>query len=84
MRVGAFIHHRQRSSYYNRTVGEQECLIARNLEDGTEAWKVTEPTKWHDMLSGTGPRSTPTIHDGKIYSFSNGLACVEASNGSVN
>ena len=67
-------------------VGEQESLIARNLEDGTEAWKVTEPTKWHDMLSGTGPRSTPTIHDGKIYSlFSNGLlACVEASNGSVN
>jgi len=67
-------------------VGEQESLIARNLEDGTEAWKLTEPTKWHDMLSGTGPRSTPTIHDGKIYSlFSNGLlACVEASNGSVN
>ena len=40
-------------------VGEQESLIARNLEDGTEAWKVTEPTKWHDMLSGTGPRSPP-------------------------
>ena len=67
-------------------VGEQESLIARNLEDGTETWRVTEPTKWHDMLSGTGPRSTPTVHDGKIYSlFSNGLlACVEASNGSVN
>ena len=67
-------------------VGEQESLIARNLEGGTEAWKVTLATKWHDMLSGTGPRSTPTIHDGKIYSlFSNGLlACVEASNGSVN
>ena len=67
-------------------VGEQESLIARSLGDGTEQWKVNEPTKWYDMLSGTGPRSTPTIHDGKIYSlFSNGrLACVEASNGSIN
>ena len=67
-------------------VGEQESLIARSLGDGTEQWKVNEPTKSYDMLSGTGPRSTPTIHDGKIYSlFSNGrLACVEASNGSIN
>ena len=54
-------------------VGENESIIARNLDNGTEAWKVTEPTRWHDMLSGTGPRSTPTLHNGKIYAlFSNG------------
>ena len=65
--------------------GMQECLTARSLDDGRIEWKVTEPTKWHDILSGTGPRSTPTIHSDKIYSlFSNGrLACVEASNGKV-
>ena len=66
-------------------VGENESLIARNLDDGTEAWKVTEPTRWHDMLSGTGPRSTPTLHNGKIYAlFSNGrLSCIEASTGKI-
>ena len=47
-------------------IGTNETLIARNLEDGTEEWKVIEQTKWHDMLSGTGPRSTPTLHKGKI------------------
>ena len=66
-------------------VGENESLIARNLDDGTEAWKVTEPTRWHDMLSGTGPRSTPTLQNGKIYAlFSNGrLYCIEASTGKI-
>ena len=36
--------------------GMQECLTARSLDDGRIEWKVTEPTKWHDILSGTGPR----------------------------
>ena len=61
----------------------QEILIARNFDDGAEIWRLAEKTKWHDMLSGTGPRSTPTLHNGKIYAlFSNGrLSCVDASTG---
>ena len=62
---------------------DQEILIARNFDDGAEIWRLAEKTKWHDMLSGTGPRSTPTLHNGKIYAlFSNGrLSCVDASTG---
>ena len=45
---------------------DQEILISRNFDDGQEAWRVAEGTKWYDMLSGTGPRSTPTLHNGKI------------------
>ena len=65
---------------------EQEILIARSFDDGTEVWRVEEETKWHDMLSGTGPRSTPTLYNGKIYTlFSNGrLSCVEANTGKAN
>ena len=64
---------------------DQEILIARSFEDGQEAWRVTEKTKWHDMLSGTGPRSTPTLHNGKLYTlFSHGkLSRVDANSGNV-
>ena len=64
---------------------DQEILIARSFEDGQEAWRVAEKTKWHDMLSGTGPRSTPTLHNGKLYTlFSHGkLSRVDASSGNV-
>ena len=63
--------------------GNQEVLIARSLDDGRTLWKVTETTKWHDMMSGTGPRSTPTLHQGKVYVlFSNGrLSSVDANSG---
>jgi outer membrane protein assembly factor BamB len=64
---------------------DQEILIARSFDDGAEVWRLAEKTKWHDMLSGTGPRSTPTLHNGKIYAlFSNGrLSCVDASTGKI-
>ena len=64
---------------------DQEILIARSFDDGAETWRVAEKTKWHDMLSGTGPRSTPTLHNGKIYAlFSHGkLSRVDAYSGNV-
>jgi len=64
---------------------DQEILIARSFDDGQEAWRVAEKAKWHDMLSGTGPRSTPTLHNGKLYTlFSHGkLSRVDANSGNV-
>ena len=63
--------------------GEKEILIARKLEDGSEIWKLAEKTKWYDMMSGEGPRSTPTLHEGKLYAlFSNGvLTSADANTG---
>ena len=63
--------------------GEKEILIARKLEDGSEIWRLAEKTKWYDMMSGEGPRSTPTLHEGKLYAlFSNGiLTCADANTG---
>jgi len=66
-------------------VGEKECLIARKLQSGEEVWRVEKDTKWDDMMSGIGPRSTPTLSDGCLYTlFSNGvLAKILAKNGQV-
>ena len=53
------------------------------MSDGNEVWEVSERTRWNDMMSGEGPRSTPTFANGKIYTlFSNGmLACIDPTNG---
>ena len=65
--------------------GDSETLFARNLSDGQEKWKFAQQTKWNDMMSGTGPRSTPTLLGGKLYTlFSNGLLCrVNAKDGKL-
>lgn len=65
--------------------GEYETLVARNFNSGKVAWRVSEKTRWDDMMSGEGPRSTPTIDGGKVFTlFSNGrLSCVELENGKV-
>ena len=62
---------------------DQEILIARSFDDGQEVWRVEHDIKWHDTLSGTGPRSTPTLHNGKLYTlFSHGrLSRVDAISG---
>jgi len=65
--------------------GDRETLFARNLSNGKEKWKLAQQTKWDDMMSGTGPRSTPTLLDGKLYTlFSNGVLCrVNAKSGKL-
>ena len=69
--------------YTLEQIGEEETLIARFLENGKVAWQYKEKTRWDDMMSGPGPRSTPTLHhDQLIVLFSNGtLASLNPNNG---
>ena len=64
-------------------MGSEECLISRSMATGEMSWKLPLTTKWDDMMSGTGPRVTPTLHNGKLYAlFSNGsLYRVDARTG---
>lgn len=63
--------------------GQEELVIARSLDDGKTLWKYAAKTRWGDFMSGVGPRSTPTIQDGKLFAlFTDGsLACLEAGSG---
>ena len=59
--------------YTLEQIGDEETLTARNIENGKISWKYSEKTRWDDMMSGPGPRSTPTLHgDQLIILFSNG------------
>jgi outer membrane protein assembly factor BamB len=56
--------------------GDRETLFARQLSNGQEKWKFSVKTKWNDSMSGIGPRSTPTLLNGKLYTlFTNGVLC---------
>ena len=61
----------------------EECLLSRSIATGKIGWKLPLTIKWDDMMSGTGPRVTPTLHNGKLYAlFSNGsLYRVDARSG---
>ena len=63
--------------------GPEEIVIARSLKDGSIRWKHALKTRWGDFMSGVGPRSTPTLHAGKLYAlFTNGsLVCLKADSG---
>ena len=65
--------------------GSKEFLVARRIDSGQEAWRVGKHTQWEDMMSGAGPRSTPTLNNGHLYTlFSNGiLAKILPENGKI-
>ncbi|MFO0911844.1 MAG: PQQ-binding-like beta-propeller repeat protein [Pirellulales bacterium] len=47
--------------------GEQECVVCYRLSTGEELWVHAVPTKFTSVLGGDGPRATPTIDDGRVY-----------------
>ena len=59
--------------YTLEQIGDEETLTARLPDNGRPTWQYKEKTRWDDMMSGPGPRSTPTLHNDKlIVLFSNG------------
>ena len=64
--------------------GESECVVCYALKTGEELWCHAEPSRFEDE-HGNGPRSTPTIHAGKVISMgANGtLTCLELTTGKL-
>lgn len=66
------------------STGEDEVTVCLNVEDGSEIWR-TKTGPRYDNSRGNGPRSTPTIHDGKAYVMSSTgtLFALDAENGDI-
>ena len=65
--------------------GNREVVAAYRIADGKRAW-VHESLRRHDHpAGGTGPRSTPTFHENRLYSLGaiGDLICFEANTGQV-
>ncbi len=67
--------------------GPQECVVCYRLADGAQMWIHRNPQRHDDRgnMGYAGPRSTPTIHGGKVYcqGATGTLMCLEGTTGSL-
>ena len=65
--------------------GDEELTTCYDLVSGEIKWSHSENQRHDSWLGKLGPRSTPTIHEGLVYSLGgNGtLICLDGSNGEL-
>lgn len=62
---------------------DNEAVVCYHAPTGQELWVYNHPASFTEPLGGPGPRATPTIADGKVYSLGakGHLACLELATG---
>ncbi len=65
-----------------RTLDGEERVLCFDSQSGTELWKYSYPCKYN-ISYPSGPRTTPTISDGKVYTLGaeGDLVCLDAEHG---
>jgi len=65
--------------------GELECVTCYRLVDGQLLWNVNHHARHEETFGGVGPRSTPTIHDGRVYAqgATGRVWCIDLPSGQV-
>ena len=69
--------------------GDQEMVVCYELKTGKVAWSNADNARWDHSgpgaLGGVGPRATPTIHDGRVFTHgaTGILNCIDARNGEL-
>ncbi len=63
--------------------GADELVVCYDVETGDELWSHTDTVRFESVQGGVGPRTTPTIHEGKSYSVGGTgiLNCLDAKTG---
>lgn len=64
---------------------EVERVLCLSVETGKTLWEHTYPVQYGKLDYGNGPRATPTVHEGKVYSMGalGHLHCLDARTGKV-
>jgi len=71
--------------------GDDECVVCRQLSTGHEIWKHADKAPFqgkprYEGMGGPGPRCTPTVDDGRVYTVgATGIFnCLDGGTGHVN
>src|SRR5262245_57325160 len=64
---------------------EVERVLCFEEATGKPLWTYSYPCEYADMEYGNGPRASPTVHDGRIYTFGTKghVVCLDAAKGDV-
>ena len=62
---------------------ENEAVVCYNVQTGSVLWLHTDPGQYKTAIAGEGPRATPTIHDGMVYTLgaTGTLNCLKLATG---
>ena len=69
--------------------GEHELVTCYEVRTGKSAWTHADPVRWDPRgggaLGGVGPRATPTLHEGRVFSqgATGILNCLDARTGKL-
>jgi outer membrane protein assembly factor BamB len=71
--------------YTQEQRGENEVVVCYDANSGAELWTHEDSARFSELVSGAGPRATPTFHEGKIYALGGAgrLNCLDAATGDL-
>ncbi len=63
--------------------GEDELISCYDIDTGKLEWAQATPVRFAETVAGIGPRSTPTIDEGRVYAMGalGNLACLDGATG---